>query len=76
MANVQPLWAAHEPQMDELTLPYLTPRRASWQYPFGALHRSGALLACGSDWPVSSPNPLEGIQVAVTRRLPGAAPRS
>ncbi|MFF5493887.1 amidohydrolase [Streptomyces aquilus] len=69
-ANIQPLWAAHEPQMDELTIPFLGPERAAWQYPFGALLRSGARLAAGSDWPVSSPDPLEGIHVAVNRRTP------
>ncbi|MGP4007384.1 amidohydrolase [Streptomyces sp. 4N124] len=71
-ANIQPLWAAHEPQMDELTIPFLGPERAAWQYPFGALLRSGARLAAGSDWPVSSPDPLEGIHVAVNRVAPGA----
>lgn len=71
-ANIQPLWAAHEPQMDELTIPFLGPERAAWQYPFGALLRSGARLAAGSDWPVSSPDPLQGIHVAVNRVAPGA----
>ncbi|MGW7368651.1 amidohydrolase, partial [Streptomyces sp. NPDC054841] len=70
-ANMQPLWAAHEPQMDELTIPFLGPERAAWQYPFGALLRAGATLAAGSDWPVSSPDPIEGIHVAVNRVLPG-----
>ncbi|WP_030689499.1 amidohydrolase [Streptomyces globisporus] len=73
IANIQPLWAAHEPQMDELTIPFLGPERAAWQYPFGDLVRAGATLAAGSDWPVSSPNPIEGIHVAVNRRDPGAA---
>jgi predicted amidohydrolase YtcJ len=72
-ANIQALWAAHEPQMDELTIPFLGPERASWQYPFGALLRSGARLAAGSDWPVSSPDPLQGIHVAVNRVEPGGA---
>ncbi|MFH0519443.1 amidohydrolase [Streptomyces sp. M41] len=71
VANIQPLWAAHEPQMDELTIPFLGPERAAWQYPFGALLRSGARLAAGSDWPVSSPDPLHGIHVAVNRVAPG-----
>ncbi|WP_066950941.1 amidohydrolase [Microtetraspora fusca] len=70
-ANMQPLWAAHEPQMDELTIPFLGPERAAWQYPFGDLARAGASLAAGSDWPVSSPDPLLGIHVAVNRWLPG-----
>lgn len=71
-ANIQPLWAAHEPQMDELTIPFLGPERAARQYPFGALLRSGARLAAGSDWPVSSPDPLHGIHVAVNRVTPEA----
>ncbi|WP_030344608.1 amidohydrolase [Streptomyces sp. NRRL S-1022] len=70
-ANIQPLWAAHEPQMDELTIPFLGPERAARQYPFAALLRSGARLAAGSDWPVSSPDPLQGIHVAVNRVEPG-----
>ncbi|GAA1097963.1 amidohydrolase [Kitasatospora arboriphila] len=72
IANVQPLWAAHEPQMDELTIPFLGPERASWQYPFGSLLRAGATLAAGSDWPVSSPDPIAGLHVAVNRSEPGA----
>lgn len=72
VANIQPLWAAHEPQMDELTIPFLGPERAAWQYPFGALQRAGATLAAGSDWPVSSPDPLAGLHVAVNRRRPDA----
>ena len=70
-ANIQPLWAAHEPQMDELTIPFLGPERAAWQYPFGDLLRAGTTLAAGSDWPVSSPDPLQGVHVAVNRVLHG-----
>ncbi|WP_328697587.1 amidohydrolase [Streptomyces sp. NBC_00342] len=72
IANIQPLWAAHEPQMDELTIPFLGPERAAWQYPFGDLLRAGATLAAGSDWPVSSADPVQGIHVAVNRREPGS----
>ncbi|MFF8726716.1 amidohydrolase [Streptomyces sp. NPDC015171] len=72
-ANIQPLWAAHEPQMDELTIPFLGPERTARQYPFGALLRSGARLAAGSDWPVSSPDPLQGVHVAVNRVEPGGS---
>ena len=72
-ANVQALWAAHEPQMDELTIPFIGPERAARQYLFGDLLRSGARLAAGSDWAVSSANPLRAIHVAVNRTLPGSA---
>ena len=71
VANGQPLWAAHEGQMDNLTIPFIGPERTSWQYPFASLVRSGAVLAFGSDWSVSSPNPLWEMQVAVERRAPG-----
>jgi hypothetical protein len=72
-ANIQPLWAVAEEQMTELTIPFLGATRAAWQYPFGDLVASGAHLAAGSDWPVSSPNPLLGIHVAVNRALPETA---
>jgi predicted amidohydrolase YtcJ len=71
-ANMQPFWAAHEPQMDELTIPFLEPSLAGHQYPFGDLHAAGARLAGGSDWPVSTPDPLQGIHVAVNRVHHGA----
>ena len=71
-ANIQALWAAHEPQMDELTIPFLGERRAAWQYPFADIARAGGALAAGSDWSVSSADPLDGIHVAVNRTSPGA----
>jgi predicted amidohydrolase YtcJ len=71
-ANLQMLWAAHEPQMDELTLPFLGDERGARQYPFGDLLRAGTTLAAGSDWPVSSPDPIQAIHVAVNRIAPGA----
>jgi hypothetical protein len=70
-ANIQPLWATHEAQMDELTIPFLGEQRARWQYPFAALHQTQAKLCAGSDWPVSSPDPLLGAHVAVNRSVPG-----
>ena len=73
VANGQPLWAAHEGQMDNLTIPFIGPERASWQYPFASLVRAGATLAFGSDWSVSSPNPLLEMQIAVERRGPDEA---
>jgi predicted amidohydrolase YtcJ len=72
VANMQPLWARHEDQMDLLTIPFLGTRRAAWQYPFGSLHRAGAPLASGSDWPVSTANPLEIIHTTVNRAHVGA----
>jgi predicted amidohydrolase YtcJ len=69
-ATIQPLWATHEPQMDELTVPYLTPERVALQYPFGSLRRAGARLAGGSDWTVSTPNVPMQVETAVNRIAP------
>ena len=66
-ANMQALWACHDDQMIDLTLPFLGEERSTWQYPFGDLHRSGARLVAGSDWPVSTPDPLAAIHTAVNR---------
>lgn len=76
VANMQPLWASHEAQMDLLTIPFLGERRAAWQYPFGSLLRSGARLAGGSDWPVSTGNPLELIHTAVNRSTVDRGPEA
>ena len=67
-ANIQPLWAAHEAQMDDLTLPFLPSSTAANQYPFASLLRFGARLAMGSDWSVSTPDVMRQVEVAVTRR--------
>lgn len=67
-ANMQMLWATLEPQMVDLTLPFLGEERSSWQYPFGDLLRAGAALAAGSDWSVSTPDPMAAIHTAVNRR--------
>lgn len=69
-ANGQPLWASNDPAMTDLTLPVIGPERGAWQYPFGGLLGAGATLAFGSDWPVSSPDVLEEIHVAVNRTTP------
>lgn len=70
-ANLQMLWACLDDQMVDLTIPFLGEERSGWQYPFGDLHRTGARLVGGSDWPVSTPHPLEAIHVAVNRTAYG-----
>jgi predicted amidohydrolase YtcJ len=66
-ANMQSYWATLEPQMIELTIPFLGEQRSAWQYPFGDLQRAGAVLAAGSDWSVSTPDPMAAIHTAVNR---------
>ena len=69
-ATFQPLWAAHDPQMDELTIPFLGAERAAWQYPIRSIAAAGATIAFGSDWPVSSADPLWEMHVAVDHTMP------
>lgn len=72
-ANIQALWACLDDQMLDLTMPFLGEERSRWQYPFGDLHRAGARLVAGSDWPVSTPDPLQALHVAVNRTAHGEA---
>ena len=59
--------------MDVLTLPFLEADAEERHYPFGELAAAGAHLAAGSDWAVSSPNPVLAIHVAVNRVEPGGS---
>ena len=72
VANIQALWATHEDQLDELTLPFLRDGADERHYPFGDFVRAGVRLAAGSDWPVSSADPMDAIHIAVNRRYPGS----
>lgn len=70
VANVSPYWACRSGYVEELTEPFIGPERSARMYPFGSLLRAGARLAFGSDWTVSTANPLLEIEVAVTRIAP------
>jgi predicted amidohydrolase YtcJ len=74
VANMQPLWAAANSSAGDMIAPLLGETRTQLQYPFGELQASGAMLAAGSDWPVSSADPMLGIHVAVNRLMPSSAP--
>jgi hypothetical protein len=70
VANCQTYWAKSDPQMVELTLPFLGPERTDLQYPFESVRAAGARLCMGSDWSVTTADPLEQIEVAFTRSDP------
>jgi predicted amidohydrolase YtcJ len=71
VANVQPFWACPDPATETLTRPRVG-ERVAHLYPIGDVVRSGAVLAGGSDWPVTTPDVFQEIQVAVTRQVVGA----
>jgi predicted amidohydrolase YtcJ len=72
VANCQTFWAQREPQMEEHTIPWIGRERADLQYPFESLRRFGARLAMGSDWPVTTADPLRQMEVAIRRVDPDA----
>ncbi|HEX9707386.1 MAG TPA: amidohydrolase family protein [Steroidobacteraceae bacterium] len=67
VANYQPLWAYADEYITELTIPFLGPERSSHMYAINSLEKSGATVAFGSDWSVSSPNPFWQMETAITR---------
>ncbi|MDE1007800.1 MAG: amidohydrolase [Paraburkholderia fungorum] len=77
IASVQALWGAARPDQQRLYADLFGPERAARNYPFRSLRNAGAMLAAGSDWSVTTMNPLPIIQTGVTRVLveePGSEP--
>lgn len=74
VANAEPLWAQLDGVMEVLTVPRLGDERALTQYPWASLARDGVRLSFGSDWPVSSADPWEGLAVACSRQTPERRP--
>lgn len=69
-AQFQPTWSSWYPYM-ELTQTAIGKKRMEYIYPAGSIVRAGGKLAYGADWPVATANPLEGLEVAVTRKATG-----
>lgn len=69
-AQFQATWASWYPYM-ELTEAVIGKKRMEYIYPAGSIVRKGGKLAYGADWPVGPANPLEGLEVAMTRRTAG-----
>lgn len=75
IACMQPLWAQLDALMTVLTVPRLGQERADRQYQMRSILDSGAVLSHGSDWPVSSGDPREGMAVAATRQTEDGDPQ-
>ena len=71
VANFQARWANGDEYLTKMTEPALGAARSRWLYPLESVARTGAVLAGGSDWSVSSLDPLEAIEVGITHREPG-----
>ena len=74
IANFEPYWSKYDSWQSELTAPRLGPERTDRQFQTATLAALGATISFGSDWPVTTYAPLEGIQVAVTRQMEPGGP--
>ncbi len=70
IVNAQGLWAYPDTYIVDINTPQVGPERVARMYPWGSLRRAGARIVGGSDWPVSSEDPLESIEVMVRRQDP------
>jgi len=64
IVSMQPLHIADDVQIAEKYLG----GRSKYTYPVNSLLKSGCRVVFGSDMPVADPDPLKGIQAAVSRR--------
>jgi predicted amidohydrolase YtcJ len=69
IANFEPYWHKYDAWQVLLTAPRLGEERTNRQFQPNTLAAMGARVSFGSDWPVTTHSPLEGIQVAVTRQI-------
>ncbi|HLF29720.1 MAG TPA: amidohydrolase [Xanthomonadales bacterium] len=69
-ATFSALWAVEDDYLTELTLPRVGPERYRWTYPINSVLQANGRIAFGSDWNVSSPDPLLAIETALTRIEP------
>jgi len=74
IAGFSPYWAYNEEYVGVINPPQLGPKRMAHMYPINRIARTGARIAFGSDWSVSSAAPLLGIETAITRINPEGDP--
>ncbi len=71
MANIQPLWAYDDPSLPDPARDMIGPARVRGTYAFRQMLNEGAPFCLSSDWPVTTLNPFEIIETAVTRQPSG-----
>jgi predicted amidohydrolase YtcJ len=70
LASLQLLWARPDNYSIDAVKPYIGDERLARTYPARALVASGAVVAGGSDWDVSSFNPFEAMATGMSRTNP------
>ena len=69
-ANFQAAWALPDEYITEINTPELGIERVNRMYPIGSVFSANGLIVGGSDWAVSTMNPLVAIETAVRRQDP------
>jgi predicted amidohydrolase YtcJ len=69
--SMQPTHATSDQNMAEQRI---GPQRIKGAYAWHTFLKQGLKIACGSDFPIESPNPLAGIHAAVTRQDDSGTP--
>ncbi|TAG19019.1 MAG: amidohydrolase [Rhodobacterales bacterium] len=67
-ANIQPLWARFDPVVPDIALDMIGEPRWPDVYAFRRMLDAGADWCLSSDWAVSTLNPFEIIETAITRQ--------
>lgn len=71
--NAQSLWAFPDSYIRDVNLPQVGQARVDRMYPWGSLYRAGASVVGGSDWPVTTVDPLDAVEVMIRRQDPAMA---
>ena len=69
MATINPYWFCKSVAWADSELKQLGADRSGRMFPAKSFYDAGVKVAAASDYPVSNPNPLAGIEMAVTRTL-------
>ena len=75
IASMQPLHAYPDDDTLKVWARNVGPERAQRGWAWGSIQAAGGVLAFGSDWPVVTLSPWEGLQNAVTRQTTEGQPR-
>lgn len=73
IASFSPYWAYYDEYSSEINPPQIGEARMQRMYPIQELIEAGTKVSFGSDWSVTSADPLLGIETAVSRKDPHTA---
>lgn len=74
IASMQPLHAEPTPNLLGVWAPNVGPEREARGFSWASLESAGARLVFGSDWPVVTPDVLQALYCAVTRKTREGTP--